>query len=74
MKQIRIDMVTPENKHFLYDTSQSDTDVGLFYMNDMVRYYTYEIIDEQLFMLAVLKYGITYEIVEESCRRRKSSV
>jgi hypothetical protein len=63
MKHIRIDMLTPENKHFLYDTTQSDSDVGLFYMNDVEGYYTYEVIDEQLFMLAVLKHGIKYEVL-----------
>jgi hypothetical protein len=70
--KIKIALNNKPNKDFLLNTEESDTDVGLFYSNVGLSYaesgriiatYIYEVINKQLFMLAVLKYGIVFEEV-----------
>jgi len=70
MKHIRLDIRNQNNRDFLYNQKESDTDIGLFYIPTSkwltdAGIYDYEVVDEQLFMLAVLKYGIEFKEVEE---------
>ena len=69
--KINITTETPNNKKFLFDLSESDTDVGLFFISSMSAnrdqiygHHTYEVIDNHLFMLAVMKHEITFEIIK----------
>jgi hypothetical protein len=70
--KIKINLETENNKKFLFDLSRSKEDDGLFFISSMasygsliLRYYTYRVTDKHLFMLAVMKQGITFEIIEE---------
>jgi hypothetical protein len=70
--KIKINVDTKNNKKFLLDLSRSRKDDGLFFVSSvasygslMLRYFTYKVIDKHLFMLAVMKHGITFEIIKE---------
>jgi hypothetical protein len=70
--KIKITTETFNNKKFLFDLSESDEDVGLFFISSMSKnsnqiygYHTYEVIDKHKFMLAVLKHEITFEIIKD---------
>lgn len=64
---ITLDINYEPNKKFLYNLAETDFDVGLFFVvpssvTEPRSIFTYEVIDEKLFFLSVIKHGLIYNI------------
>jgi len=54
-----------------YDDIKYDSDIGLLFAGDNSNYNYYKVSNKQLFMLAVLKYGIEFTEVQNALSRQK---
>ena len=73
MKRIQINEFEHNNNWKPIPLTYKDAHkIGLQYVKHGL---IYDVIDEQLFMLAVIQYGLKFvEVVEKSCRQAETSV